>query len=187
MTRRETGLFVLVLIAAALLVVVWLGARLRAARDELAAARAAAAATRARVAEAYDLHRRAHALERGPREDDALIARVREALGDAGLSYGVFAGVTQRRDREIPGSQVRVQSVIVRLEGLDMGEFGSWLAAWREHDSPWRLIEVQLTHRRESGGGANRGAMRVRASAGQPGGAYDTACIFAAPFWEEEP
>ncbi|MBA3708102.1 MAG: hypothetical protein H0W83_04665 [Planctomycetes bacterium] len=98
------------------------------------------------VATVTSLRSSSNGLSIGPRPDADLVARTQQALVEAGLPIAACSGVQPRADQQVRQQGISVQSVLVSLQNLRPGEFGSWLAAWNAHRSPWRITELQLVH-----------------------------------------
>jgi hypothetical protein len=159
----------------------WCGWRLGAGAGDLQRAEREAEAARREVARVLALRHQVRGLAAARRPDGDLIARVQRALVAAALPAGALSGVQPRADRQSQGSGLRVQSVQVTLRALSPAELGSWLAAWRQGEQPWRLDEVQLAHAQPAGG-----------ATGVPGAVasgddnrYDVTLALAAPYVED--
>ena len=148
------SLVVLVLAAVAVLAVV-VGAQ------RLAAAEAVFDATLLALDEAEaDAHRvtalRAaqQVVAENRRPDQDVIRRVNEALAQAGIDQGRFAGLRPSSDTALAGQdgpQYRRQNVQVSLSGLTVPEIGAFLAAWAESGELWTPTDIDLTHARTAG------------------------------------
>ncbi|MEO1006933.1 MAG: hypothetical protein AAFX79_00015 [Planctomycetota bacterium] len=115
-----------------------------------------------------DLRGRAERISLGQRPPQDVIARLREAMADAGVPPQKLTGVradattTSRIGRGDDADRYRTQSVRATLRGITPGEVGRVLVAWRSAQRLWTTTDVSLTH---DGGHENRYTAELTLSA----------------------
>jgi hypothetical protein len=85
----------------------------------------------------------------GQRPTHDVIARVNEALAEAGVSARALTDLRAEGDRTVDAGppELRRQTVAATLEPLTLGELGRFLVEWRATQPLWTVTRIDISHK----------------------------------------
>ncbi len=151
MTSATARIVLVVVTLASLTPIVVAGRWLANARADHDAAQASYQTTVASVDRVTMLRARQQTVAEGEQPEQDVIARVEQALAEAGVPSSHFSGVRPDADAPVPASQgqritLRRQSVRISLARLTVAELGEFLAAWTGAQKLWSPTRLELIH-----------------------------------------
>lgn len=151
MTPATARVVLIVATLALLTPIVVAGRWLANARADRDAAQATYLTTAASVDRVTMLRAQQQTIAERKRPAQDVIARVEQALAEAGVPSSHFSGVRPDADAPVPGSQgqritLRRQSVRISLTRFTVAELGEFLAAWTQAQKLWLPTRIELIH-----------------------------------------
>lgn len=130
------------------LVLAWAHVTLSASAARVHAAKALVATTEVQLTDLARLRAASPTFEAAERPAQDLIARVHATLASAGLPGNLLQEVTPQGDvAAAPQSDLRRQSVLVRLRPSSPLDIGRFLVAWEREQPAWIPTAAEWTHR----------------------------------------
>ncbi len=151
MTLTTARIVLVVVTLASLTPIIVAGRWLANAQADRDVAQASYLTTVASVDRVRRLRAQEQTIAEGEQPEQDIIARVEQALAEAGVPSSHFDGVSPDADAPVPGSQgqritLRRQSVRISLARLTIAELGEFLAAWTGSQKLWSPTRLELIH-----------------------------------------